>query len=38
MFAVGGICYTSSIKTGGEIISSDISKVFRLPIEEAESL
>lgn len=38
VFADGGICYTSSIKTGGTSISSDISKVFRLPIEAAESL
>ncbi|MDE4980473.1 pilus assembly protein PilM, partial [Francisella tularensis subsp. holarctica] len=38
VFAVGGICYTSSIKTGGASISSDISKVFILPIEAAESL
>ena len=38
VFSEGGICYTSSITTGGSSISSDISKVFRLPIEAAESL
>ncbi|AIT09738.1 cell division protein FtsA [Candidatus Francisella endociliophora] len=38
VFADGGICYTSSITTGGSSISSDISKVFRLPVEAAESL
>lgn len=38
VFSDGGICYTSSITTGGSSISSDISKVFRLPIEAAESL
>lgn len=38
VFSDGGICYTSSITTGGSSISSDISKVFRLPVEAAESL
>ncbi|QIW09288.1 cell division protein FtsA [Francisella sp. LA112445] len=38
VFSEGGICYTSSITTGGSNISSDVSKVFRLPIEAAESL
>ena len=38
VFADGGICYTSTLATGGNNISSDISKVFRLPVEAAESL
>ncbi|GAB4223817.1 MAG: cell division protein FtsA [Francisella sp.] len=38
VFNDGGICYTSSIQAGGSSISSDISKVFRLHIEAAESL
>ncbi|MDE4961738.1 cell division FtsA domain-containing protein, partial [Francisella tularensis] len=38
VFADGGICDTSSIKTGGASISSEISKVVRLPIEAAVSL
>jgi cell division protein FtsA len=38
VFADGGICYTSTLAIGGNNISSDISKVFRLPVEAAESL
>jgi cell division protein FtsA len=38
VFVDSGICYTSTISMGGANISSDISKVFRLPIEAAESL
>ncbi|MBK2027635.1 cell division protein FtsA [Allofrancisella guangzhouensis] len=38
VFSDGGICYTSTIAAGGNNISSDISKVFKLPIEAAESL
>ena len=38
VFADGGICYTSTLAIGGNNISSDISKVFRLPLEAAESL
>lgn len=38
VFIEGGICFTSTLAIGGSDISSDISKVFRLPIEAAESL
>ncbi|RUS68658.1 hypothetical protein EGW08_023583 [Elysia chlorotica] len=38
VFADGGICYTSTLAIGGNSISSDISKVFKLPLEAAESL
>ena len=38
VFSDGGVCYTSTLAMGGSVISSDISKVFRLPVEAAESL
>ncbi len=38
VFADGNICYTSTLAIGGNNISFDISKVFRLPVEAAESL
>ncbi|APC97338.1 cell division protein FtsA [Francisella frigiditurris] len=38
VFSEGSICFTDTLKVGGNSISSDISKVFRLPVDAAESL
>jgi cell division protein FtsA len=38
VFSEGCICYSSTIASGGSNTSTDISKVFRLPLEAAESL